>query len=352
MTHHETSGRPVPSPVAAPDTDTDLQKHCDLCGRTSFEPVGRLDRKGRELHTAVCTYCGLVAHAEIPSEAQLNEFYASDYRRQYHQEITPSDRRVMRAWQSGQRILRQLAPLIEDDHSVFEVGAGIGCTVKLFELAGYEASGIEPGGGFQDFSARRLHAKVEDRFLFDLPAEPAHDVVLLVHVIEHFRSPRAALQHIHAMLKPGGRVYVECPNLAAPFARRNKLFHFAHIHNFTPTTLIGLARRCGFELLWRFSTDDDPNLQMLLGRTDSLRQEVDPDGYLQTITALSSCSDLRYHLRWKYIATRTKKLAGYLREYLTAQQYVERLLQVCNEADTHAQVHPTGRHQREARNAA
>lgn len=334
------------SPPLLPATDDFLQKCCDLCGRTSFELIGRLDRKRRELHTSVCTHCGLVAHAEIPSEAELNEFYASDYRREYHQEVTPSDRRVMRAWQGGQRILRQLSPMIEQHQSVFEVGAGIGCTVKSFELAGYDATGIEPGGGFQQFSVDRLHAKVEDQFLLDLPAEPTHDVVLLVHVIEHFRSPRAALEHIRAMLKPGGRLYVECPNLAAPFARRNRMFHFAHIHNFTPTTLIGMARRCGFELLWRHSTDDDPNLQMLLGRTDTVVREVDPDGYRQTMTALSRHGDLGYHLRWKYLWPRAKKLSGYLHEYLTAKQYVERLLQVCEESDTHA--HPTDRRQRDA----
>lgn len=327
--HHESAH---PSP----------QKCCDLCGRSSFELVGRLDRKRRELHTAVCTHCGLVAHAEIPSEAQLNEFYASDYRREYHQEVTPSDRRVMRAWQSGQRILRQLSPMIERDQSVFEVGAGIGCTVKSFELAGYEAAGIEPGGGFQQFSVNRLYAQVEDRFLFDLPAKPAHDVVLLVHVIEHFRSPREALEQIRAILKPGGRLYVECPNLAAPFARRNKLFHFAHVHNFTPTTLIGMARRCGFELLWRYSTDDDPNLQMLLGRTDAVVSEVDPDGYRQTMAALRGLGDLRYHLRWNYLWPRANKLAGYLREHLTAKQYVEQLLQVCEEGAARRSDSPGG----------
>jgi SAM-dependent methyltransferase len=328
------------------DTDAELQKCCDLCGRTSFELVGRLDRKGQELHTAVCTHCGLVAHAEIPSEAELNAFYVSDYRQEYHQEVTPSDRRVMRAWQGGQRILRQLAPMIAKDQSIFEVGAGIGCTVKSFELAGYDASGIEPGGGFQQFSAERLHAQVDDRFLFDLPNEPVHDVVLLVHVIEHFRSPREALEHIRTILKPGGRLYVECPNLAAPFARHDRLFHFAHIHNFTPTTLIGMARRCGFELLWRHSTDDDPNLQMLFGRTDTVVKDVDPDGYRQTMTALRSPGNLRYHLRWKYLWPRAKKIAGYLREHLTAKQHVEQLLQTCEEACRHS--HRSDRHVRDA----
>ena len=91
----------------------------------------------------------------------------------------------------------------------------------------------------------------------------------LVHVIEHFNSPVSALRAIHALVRPGGRLYVECPNLAAPFAACNRLFHFAHVYNFTPWTLLAVARKCGFELEHRFTDNEAPNVEMLLRRIEA-----------------------------------------------------------------------------------
>ena len=212
-------------------------KQCDLCQGEQFAEVSRRDRRGRDLETVICTRCGLVAHRVIPSEEVLTRYYADEYRRDYHGEREPSPRRVMRAWKNGERIARLLLPRLRGDEQVFEVGAGLGCTVKVFERQGFDASGIDVGHDFLAFSQDKLHARVLPGSLFEQPAASQHDVVLLVHVIEHFRSPRAALTDIHRLLRRDGLLYVECPNFAGPCATWNRMFHFAHIHNFTPANL-------------------------------------------------------------------------------------------------------------------
>jgi len=50
---------------------------CDLCGHDNFEIIGRMERHGAPLDTAVCTHCGLVRHAVVPSEEELNHFYST-----------------------------------------------------------------------------------------------------------------------------------------------------------------------------------------------------------------------------------------------------------------------------------
>jgi len=313
-------------------------KCCDLCDGAEFELIARHDRRGKELLTGVCKQCGLVSHWNIPSEVDLQDFYATRYRREYHGELTPSARRVMRAWRNAKRIQRQLEPSLKPGSDIFDVGAGIGCAAKVFDLAGHPASGIEPNFGFQDFSKKQLHACVESGDLWDVPTQAAHDAVLhdtvlLIHVIEHFRSPRQALRHIHRILNPDGQLYVECPNLGAPFATRPKLFHFAHIHNFTPSTLQMLARRCGFEVVYWFSTPDDPNLQVLLKRVDSELLEINPDSCRQTMAALERFGPWSYHLRWRYLVPRLAKLSSYALEHLIAGPYVTRILRHCAAAE-------------------
>ena len=317
------------------------KKQCDLCAGTEFEQIGDRDRHGNSLESVICKACGLVAHGKIPTDEELAHYYATEYRKSYHGELTPSDRRVMRAWKNGERIFRQLQPHIEPDAGVFEVGAGIGCTVKVFELNGHQSTGIEPGEGFQDYSQQRLLTNVVRGDLFEQPRDHSRELVLLVHVIEHFNSPRRALEYIRGMMAENGLFYVECPNIAAPFARRSKMFHYAHIHNFTPSSLKMLAESCGFKLEVQFGSKEDPNLQMLFSCSDSTELNIDSANFQQTIQVIDQAPPVRYHLRSWYVSTRFSKVASYLREHLTAKQFVADVVQECQQfASDHEDEQP------------
>lgn len=298
---------------------------CDLCGGTDFHELSDTDRRGQPLSTVACKCCGLVRHAVIPTEAELAAFYSTDYRRTYHGEHSPGARRIMRAWKNGERIHRRLAPFLAPNSSLLEVGAGIGCTVRVFENAGFAAEGIDPGEEFLEFSRRALNANVRVDTLDKLPEHSRCDTVLLVHVIEHLRSPRAALQRIGRLLQPGGLLYVECPNLQAPFARRSALFHRAHIHNFVPATLQMMAEACGFRLRHRFGDERDPNLQMLFEFTGICRFQLDEHNFQRTLDQLSRADAMPYFCRLRYVTDRIRKLSSYAAEYLFARSFVRRL---------------------------
>lgn len=303
-------------------------KTCDLCKQSDFEVISQLDRHGKPLETDLCLTCGLVSHHQVPTEEELVKFYATEYRVAYHQERTPSARRVMRAWKNGKRIAEQIDPFLDKDGKVLEIGAGIGCTVRALSELGYEAQGIEPNHGFQEYASQSLGAHVERAVLDDLQTPESYQSILLVHVIEHFRSPATALQQIHGLLKSNGLLYVECPNLAAPFATWDRLFHFAHIHNFTPETLRRMAERCGFEVVNDFGSSDDPNLQMLLKKIDEPRCLVFPvDSASQTLRMARRYGRIGYHLRPNYIRRRVLQLTDYAVEHLVAKQATAKLLE-------------------------
>lgn len=311
---------------------------CDLCDQTEFEQIADIDRLGASLSTVICKSCGLVRHAEVPTEQELQEFYSTDYREAYNGERVPGARRIMRAWNNGKRICSQVAPLLQPGSRVLEVGAGIGCTVKVFEKAGFAAQGIDPGGEFLKFSRDKLHTDVEIRNLYDLPQESQFDAVLLIHVIEHLRSPKQALRHIAGLIKPGGMFYVECPNLQAPFARRSKLFHTAHIHNYNPSTLQMLAQSCGFRLRKRFGDEQDTNLQMLFQHSGEECLDIDSENYAKTLSDLGRTDLLPYHLRLRYVTDRTRKVGSYLNEMFQAKAFVEDLIRECDEEHTGQQA--------------
>ncbi|MDX8404588.1 MAG: class I SAM-dependent methyltransferase [Mariprofundus sp.] len=267
-------------------------------------------------------------HMPVPSEDEVAEYYASRYRAEYHGESEPSPRRVMRAWNNGERIYKQLTPYLQGDESVFEIGAGIGCTVKVFETSGHAAAGIEPNHDFNTYSRERLFTRIENTNLYDLDDAGSPALILLIHVIEHFSSPRRALSHIHGLLPDGGLFYVECPNLTGPFSTLDRMFHYAHIYNFTPQTLEVLAAECGFELVAGLSGDDDPDIHMLFRKGKVTPSVARLEGYAKTVNAaVHRYNTLSYHLRPAYLQRRVRKLWSYLVEGLTAGSFVSKLLE-------------------------
>ncbi len=315
------------------DRPVKSSRHCEICGCSQFETVSQSDRYGQPLVTEICITCGVVSHQQIPDDTDSTQFYAHHYRQMYQGEQTPSPRRVMRAWRNGKRIFRQLRPFLDPVETVYEAGAGIGCTVKFFEQQGFSASGCEPGIGFQRFAEGELQADVQFASLYDLPAQPQYDLILLIHVLEHLNSPRKALAHLRSLLNPNGLIYIECPNLAAPFAARHRMFHEAHVYNFTPSSLRMVAGQCGFRVAHSFGGPDDPNLQVLLA-SDAVVRSIDRDNYSRTRRTLDGINIWRYHLRWNYLRRRLRKIGNYALEHLISGHYCRSLLNQCRRDDS------------------
>lgn len=304
---------------------------CRLCGEDRFEPVGELDRRGRPLPTVVCRGCGLVSHATIPTDDELARYYAREYRQDYHGEFEPSARRVLREWERGQALFETLRPRFAPGDRVFEVGSGIGCNLKPFQLAGFVARGIEPGEGFCKFSREKLGCDTRQASLGDLPDEPTNDLVLLVHVLEHLNQPRWAFEKIRGLLDDGGRLYVEVPNLAAPHPSLANICHFAHIYNFTPWTLAALGESCGFEVETQLTATRDVNLAILFRKSEQRRPI--PNGlYERTREVLDSFNPWSYYSRPSYLTSRVRRFAGHLSERLFSRRRLAARLAQCQAA--------------------
>ena len=177
---------------------------CDLCSESRFEPIARHDRHGVPLDTVVCRRAAWCSMHTCPASRSWPRSTRHEYRRQYKGEVSPSSRRHHAGLAQRGADPQSIDPYLTSGEKVLEVGSGIGCTVQVFDLAGYDAQGIEPNEGFCDYGQTKLHAHVRTGYLSDLPAEPRFDVVLLVHVIEHLASPRQALEQIDQMLRPAG----------------------------------------------------------------------------------------------------------------------------------------------------
>jgi len=313
---------------------------CDLCSGHDLEVISLTDRKGKPLPTAICIDCGLISHLQLPTDDESERYYRDEYRMAYHAEETPSPRRVIKAWEQGQFLLNLLKPFLHQGEKVFEVGAGLGCNVKAFLLAGFPASGIEPGASFCTYSRDTLHVPLTTGRLEQLPQQPSHDLVLLVHVIEHLNSPRTALQQIRGLLNPGGRLYVECPNTSAPHAAPGKMFHYAHNYNFTDQTLISLATSCGLKLTQRLSKPRDKNLRLLFETSEASQPLLQGDGYEHTMSCVERYRRFTYHMRPSYVIERARSLRREIACRIRSQEKLDKIIAACQTAPAVVERHP------------
>ncbi len=91
--------------------------------------------------------------------------------------------------------------------------------------------------------------RIRSGSVFDQPYEPASfDVITLWDVIEHTTNPRAMLDHCRTLLKPGGILVVNYPDIGSWIARalgRRWLFLTSvHLHYFTRSTMTRLLESC------------------------------------------------------------------------------------------------------------
>lgn len=237
---------------------------CPVCGCGTGTVLSRVARDGGGLTTVLCDACGVARTDPMPSEAELDAYYASEYRLDYKGVLTPKKKHVLRAGWLARERLSVLLPRLQPGAAVLDLGAGGGEFVAMAGSAGLQAEGIEPNQGYANHAAQVLGLRVrQGRWQDFAMPEPRLAAVTMFHVLEHLPDPLGCVRQIAGWLQPGGCLFVEVPNLVAPLATRKRRFHRAHLVHFTPETLASLVRRAGFEVLEARAPGDGGNAVVL-----------------------------------------------------------------------------------------
>jgi SAM-dependent methyltransferase len=170
-------------------------------------------------------------------------------------------------------------PQVFGGGDVLELAAGSGLVARSLLAAGLACDRYT----VSDFSHARLEGlrrtlsdprvRVEELDADHLPSEATacYDAIVMIALVEHLIDPLRALSHVRRMLRPGGFVYIDTPNVAK-YTRRLKLLFGrfpstasrneglttyegrpvdlhdeGHLHYFTHRSLrLLLTERCGF----------------------------------------------------------------------------------------------------------
>jgi 2-polyprenyl-3-methyl-5-hydroxy-6-metoxy-1,4-benzoquinol methylase len=208
----------------------------------------------------VCGNCGAGFADGIPSQAELDRYYAERSKYTYahaNGAESPYD------FKRFELIADQLEPhLPSKDARILDIGCATGGLLAVLKRRGYaNVLGSDPSPACAD-AARRLHGiEVRAAALAEHAAwEDRFDVVLLVGVLEHLHEVRPAVKTIARLLRPGGLLYCAQPDVEAFAACENapfQQFSMEHVNFFSQHSLQRLMAAEGLapRRTWRWMVE-------------------------------------------------------------------------------------------------
>jgi len=234
---------------------------------------------GNGYDVVVCTRCGAGFADGIPTQIELDRYYAERSKYEYAGSggaESPFDFKRFEA------IVAQVEPLVPSrEAAILDVGCATGGLLACFARRRYRRLlGSDPSPACAA-AARRLH-RIDVRPAVITQWEESDerfDLILLVGVLEHLRDARSAIGVILRLLAPGGLLYCAQPDAQAFSDCINvayQQFSTEHVNFFSELSLNRLMGECGMvpRKAWRWMVEwregvTDSVVSGLYGRADS-----------------------------------------------------------------------------------
>ncbi|MBJ6989006.1 class I SAM-dependent methyltransferase [Devosia sp. MC521] len=157
---------------------------------------------------------------------------------------------------------------------ILDVGGGNGLVAMALLDAGFPTIVVEPGPAAAAICVRRKVPVIEAT-LQDLDLENGSlDAVGMFDVLEHIEEDGATLAQIHALLRPGGHLYLTVPAYRWLWSPED--VDAGHYRRYTRASLARVLREAGFEIQYQsylFSALVAPLfiVRTLMGRLSALK---------------------------------------------------------------------------------
>jgi 2-polyprenyl-3-methyl-5-hydroxy-6-metoxy-1,4-benzoquinol methylase len=128
--------------------------------------------------------------------------------------------------------------------TVLDIGSGFGIWPNILRKNGWKVVCTEPNQESCDFINNVLKIKCVNSFSLD-DINQQFDVVSLVHVLEHIRTPKSLLEAIREILVYNGKLFVEVPDQTefSTLDINNDEFNSTHLWFFDVTSLYTLLSK-------------------------------------------------------------------------------------------------------------
>ncbi len=203
-----------------------------------------------------CRMCDTAFYSPRPTACELSDFYASQtYRDDYKSGDMVGEEFAGNRYCQFAQALRQYDEDIFNENSrrLLDIGCGTGDFLKIARQNDWQVAGVEVSQDAVLEANKKLERDCVSLELADQLQgnRNAYSVITSYHVIEHLLAPLAMLKQAHELLKPGGIIFIETPNIGGLGARLlgerwSQLKPVEHINYFNRRSLFFALREAGF----------------------------------------------------------------------------------------------------------
>jgi SAM-dependent methyltransferase len=201
--------------------------------------------------------------AQFPTQEALESAYAEAESADYVEEEAGQRETARKTLERIERHTRR--------GSLLDLGCWVGFLLDEARARGWSPVGVEPSTFACAFARERFGLDVRQGELMSTELEPgAFDAVVLGDVIEHLLDPGRALDHIAALMRPGGVIHLAVPDAGSRLARAMGARWWSviptHVQYFTRHSLTTLLARHGWTVLEMTTAPKAFTVRYYLGR--------------------------------------------------------------------------------------
>lgn len=200
-----------------------------------------------------CMDCNLLFRNPQPSDEALETIYAAGEDLGDETEDAKQGVVSMRMATARLYLKELIAYTGRATGELLEIGCGTGEFLAAAQNAGFEVMGLEKSPEATEMANARLGGSYVRCGTLDQAHFPRHafDVCVLCDVLGHLRDPLEALERVHAILKPGGVIFLTTPSLeswsAKLMGRSWMELKLKDLTFFSPATIENALARIGFQ---------------------------------------------------------------------------------------------------------
>jgi SAM-dependent methyltransferase len=222
---------------------------CPICGASEARP--RFAIEGLPNRVVVCAGCGLGLLHPLPGDAEIRAFYPDDYYGEPGVKFRGFVEGLVR-W-IGERHLGFLSQGLPRGARILDVGCGRGVILGALADRGFEVHGQEISAQAARGADPRAELRIANSLADAGYAAESFDQIVIWHVLEHLRDPRATLAEAQRISRRGARLIVAVPNFSSLQAQWSGAawFHLdlpRHLYQFPLGGLRKLLGVTGFEV--------------------------------------------------------------------------------------------------------
>lgn len=220
-------------------------RKCPVCSGTEHVLWGQV----AAFSIIRCTTCGLGMTDPFPTDEELSRVNKEMYQAEQRGATYLKNKNYFtRRYKKNLRNIKEYT----STGKLLDVGCNIGFFLKVARDEGFETTGVELNKESAAYGREQFGLDIRSDYLENIAfKEGRFDVVTLFDVLEHVPDMTSFLKEVHRLLKPGGLLTVQLPNIASLMADLTRS-HWSwltppdHLYHFTPETVTRLLEQHGF----------------------------------------------------------------------------------------------------------